>query len=61
MLVSMIINFFQVESARLYCKFSARPPTIEQIPYFVERVSNYIMIYRVHENVSKSFAAGNSN
>eukprot|EP00057_Strongylocentrotus_purpuratus_P033402 XP_791292.4 PREDICTED: 2-hydroxyacyl-CoA lyase 1 [Strongylocentrotus purpuratus] len=27
----------QVESARLYTKFSARPPSIEHIPFFVEK------------------------
>ncbi|XP_071487688.1 2-hydroxyacyl-CoA lyase 1-like [Diadema antillarum] len=27
----------QVESARLYTKFSARPPTIQHIPFFVEK------------------------
>ncbi|KAJ3344218.1 2-hydroxyacyl-CoA lyase 1 [Gonapodya sp. JEL0774] len=27
----------QVEAARQYCKFSARPPSLERIPFFVEK------------------------
>jgi len=27
----------QVEAARAYCKFAARPPNLQQIPYFVEK------------------------
>lgn len=33
----------QVEAARPYCKFSARPSSIEDLPFYVEKVKLYIM------------------
>jgi 2-hydroxyacyl-CoA lyase 1 len=36
----------QVEAARPYSKFSARPSEIARIPYYVEKVCNYMWLMR---------------
>ena len=36
----------QVESARLYSKYAARIPTLDRVPFFVEKVKHQLTVAR---------------
>lgn len=38
----------QVESCRLYTKFTARPDSIAKIPFYVEKVGEHLFISQYH-------------